>query len=590
VSRAVARFACVALLVVAAAPVRATETIDDFFTAFTDEWMRADPDLARRARYFDGATQDALDRSITPKTLAWKRERIERARRALATLATFERAAQSDTERLSADLMRWQLQKYVDEEPFLGYRFPIEQLEGGNVTLVWALTNAHPFARARDVDNYLAALAQVATRMDEIVADARALDARNVRPPRFILDATVAQLSKFIAGDPAGNPFVTALREKSAAIADLAPDARASALARATAIVGRDVVPAWQRAIDTLTAQRPRATDEAGIWRFADGAKAYRFYLGAYTTTTLSADEIHDLGLRRVAEIEQRMDEVLRAIGRSDGSVRARIAALRADLAYPEPISEASRAAVMRDIDAILADAHRRAAPLFERRPRAEVVARPYPDYEETNQAARSLPPAPDGSRPGVFMFPRRIERMTQFGLRTLTYHEAVPGHFFQVGLQIENPAVPKFRRSLALGSISAFVEGWALYAERLAAESGWYDDDPQGLLGQLDAELFRARRLVVDTGLHAKRWTRQQAIDYGIEPAEVERYVVNPGQACAYMIGQLKILELRERMQAALGERFDLRAFHTFVLDTGTVPLEILEARLDQHIAAAGT
>jgi uncharacterized protein (DUF885 family) len=164
-------------------------------------------------------------------------------------------------------------------------------------------------------------------------------------------------------------------------------------------------------------------------------------------------------------------------------------------------------------------------------------------------------------------------------------YHETVPGHHFQLALELENDASPRFRQVRAFGAISALSEGWALYAERLAAESGWYDDDPEGLLGQLDDELFRARRLVVDTGLHAKRWTRQQAIDYGIEASEVERYVVNPGQACSYMIGQLKIIELREKARRALGSRFSFKDFHTVVLGTGTAPLDVLEQQVDSYI-----
>jgi uncharacterized protein (DUF885 family) len=163
-----------------------------------------------------------------------------------------------------------------------------------------------------------------------------------------------------------------------------------------------------------------------------------------------------------------------------------------------------------------------------------------------------------------------------------------VPGHHFQIALEQENASLPRFRQARALGGISALSEGWALYAERLAAESGWYEGDPEGLLGQLSAELFRARRLVVDTGLHAKHWTRQQAIDYGLEPSEIDRYVVNPGQACAYMIGELRILELRDRARAQLGDRFSLRDFHSIVLNTGTTPLTILEGEVDRYIRAA--
>lgn len=174
---------------------------------------------------------------------------------------------------------------------------------------------------------------------------------------------------------------------------------------------------------------------------------------------------------------------------------------------------------------------------------------------------------------------------MTKFGLRSTVYHETVPGHHFQIALEVENKDLPSFRQLRAFGGISAFSEGWGLYAERLAAESGWYGDDVEGLLGQLDSELFRARRLVVDTGLHAKRWTRQQGIDYGIEASEVERYAVYPGQACSYMMGELKIIECRERAKKALGAKFSLRQFHNKVLLTGTVPLELLDRQVDAWI-----
>jgi uncharacterized protein (DUF885 family) len=243
----------------------------------------------------------------------------------------------------------------------------------------------------------------------------------------------------------------------------------------------------------------------------------------------------------------------------------------------------------MRDIDGILADSLQRSALLFDLRPKSPIVAQPFPRFREANAAANYNAPAPDGSRPGTFQFPRRVSNMTKFGLRTLVYHETVPGHHFQIGLQVENKDLPRFRQIRALGGISSITEGWALYAERLAAESGWYGDDIEGLLGQLDAELFRARRLVVDTGLHAMKWTRQQGIDYGIEASEVERYAVFPGQACSYMIGELKIIDLREKAKRALGDKFSLREFHTAVLTPGMVPLDLLERAVDSYISAAG-
>jgi uncharacterized protein (DUF885 family) len=282
------------------------------------------------------------------------------------------------------------------------------------------------------------------------------------------------------------------------------------------------------------------------------------------------------------------MDQILRRLGRTEGSIKERMEKLQDDLRYPNPASDESRAQIMRDIEAIMRDAEERAKLLFGATPKTPVVAQPYPRFREANAPASYSSPPADGSRPGIFQYPLRVEAMTKFELRTTVYHEAVPGHHFQIALQLENPDLPRFRQQSTFGGISALTEGWALYAEHLAAEAGWYENDLEGLLGQLAAQDFRARRLVVDTGLHAKRWTRQQAIDYGIEAAEVDRYVVNPGQATSYMIGQLKIIELREKARAALGDKFSLKDFHTMVLSTGTVPLDMLERETDAFIARA--
>jgi uncharacterized protein (DUF885 family) len=367
------------------------------------------------------------------------------------------------------------------------------------------------------------------------------------------------------------------------------PDTRREELrASAEAIVGGQIYPAWRRAIAQLESQLPRATSDAGLWRLNNGAAAYAYFLRRFTTTSMTADEIHELGLRQVATLENEMDGILRRLGRTQGSVNERIAQLRKDLTYPNPASEESRALIMRDIETIMRDAERRAAALFSKTPKSPVVAQPYPRFREANAAASYTRPPADGSRPGIFQFPLRLEWMRKFALRSLVYHETVPGHHFDSALELENLDLPVFRQLRAFGGIPARSEGWGLYAERLAAESGWYEGDLEGLLGQLDSELFRARRLVVDTGLHAKRWTRQQAIDYGIEAAEVERYVANPGQATSYMVGELKIIELRDKARAALGGRFSLREFHDMVLATGTVPLEILERQTDAYIARA--
>jgi uncharacterized protein (DUF885 family) len=464
----------------------------------------------------------------------------------------------------------------------------LEQYQGANVTLVNGLVVVHPVVTKRDAENYIAALGQVGTRMQEAIGHARHLAAKGILPPNFILQATIKQMQGFIAPLPPQNAFVATFAQKLTALKTLSDIRREQLCAQAEEIVESQIYPAWKQAIALLESQVLHATDDAGLWRLKDGAAAYAYFLRRYTTTNMTPDQVHEVGLRQVEMINRQMEEVLRRMGRTEGSVSARIEKLRQDMAYANPTSDQSRAQIIRDIETILRDAEKRAAPLFDKIPKSPVVVQPAPRFGEANAAPNYTQPPTDGSRPGIFQYPLRPEEMTKFGLRTTVYHETAPGHHFQIALQVENKDLPRFRQLRAFGIISAHSEGWAVYAEHLAAEAGWYEDDFEGLLGQLYWEEFRARRLVVDTGLHARHWTRQQAIDYGIEIAEVERYVVNPGNASSYMIGKLKILELREKAKKALGDKFSLSGFHNLLLDTGTVPLEILAHQTNTHIARA--
>ncbi len=561
-------------------------TIAEFFDAFTDEWMLRQPSSATGSRYFDDARQDEMDRQLTPMTSEFRQETVELARRGLEQLQQFDFNAMDDTERVSAEMMRWQLQAIVDGEAFAHLQFPLNQFGGANVRLPNLMTVVHPVSSARDAENYLARLRLIGTRMGEARDEAATLASRGILPPRFILEATISQMKQFIAPVPTDNPLVTTFQGRLSGVEEIEAQQRDALVEQAAGIVADSVYPAWQEAIAVLEAQLPEATDDAGLWRFDDGAQAYAHHLHRFTSTDLDAEQIHALGLEEVARIEGEMDEILRALGRTEGSVNERVAQLRQDLAYPD--NDEGRTRIMADIETMMRDAERRADALFDIRPTSEVIAQPYPEYRWESAAASYTAPPLDGSRPGVYQMPLRTNRLTNFGLRTLVYHEAVPGHHFQVALAVENTGLPKFRQVRALGGISAFSEGWALYAERLAAEEGWYQDDPEGRLGQLDAELFRARRLVVDTGLHAKGWTRQQAIDYGIAPSEVDRYVVMPGQATSYKVGQLEMIRLRDKARETLGEAFDPRQFHNRVLLTGTVPLSLLESEVDAWIQAS--
>jgi uncharacterized protein (DUF885 family) len=565
-----------------------SRTVGVFFDEFSAEWMRRRPSQSTASRYFTGAEQDRLDRQLTPETAEWRRDAVEQARRGLKELATFERSRMTDAERVSVEVMQWQLQIIVDGEPFSDYEFPLDQFDGANVRIPNLMTVVHPVRTEGDARNYVARLREVDDRMAEASEEAARLAAQGIRPPRFILRSTISQMQQFV-GSPAGqNPLIATFVERMNGVQELTASQRQQLRDDATKVVDSEVYPAWRKAIALLESQLAMASDDAGLWRYKDGAAIYAHKLKQFTTTTMTAAEIHELGLREVSRIEGEMDAILRKLGRTTGTVKARMEKLQSDLSYPN--TDEGRTRIMADIDVMIRDADRRAAALFDLRPKAPVIAQPYPRFRWASAAASYTAPPLDGSRPGIFQMPLRPESMTKASLRTLVYHETIPGHHFHSAFGVENPQLPKFRQVRALGGISAIGEGWALYAERMVAQEGWYEGDLEGLLGQLDDELFRARRLVVDTGLHAMRWTRQQAIDYGIEASEVERYVVNPGQACSYKIGQLEIFRLRDKARTALGPRFSIKDFHNVVLAAGTVPLTVLEREVDAYIAGKKT
>jgi uncharacterized protein (DUF885 family) len=402
--------------------------------------------------------------------------------------------------------------------------------------------------------------------------------------PRFITTKTISQFEYFLAPAAARNVLVTAMDERMAHIEGLSAEQREAARAKAEKIVADSVLPAWKRGLALMRAQLPHTDDDAGVWRLKGGDRYYAAQLRRMTTTDYTPAEIHAIGLAQVARVEGEMDGLLRQLGYVDGSVKERYA--RMDAAR-QPKGADPRPELLARYTSILRDAEARARLVFDVQPTAAVEVRREPALTEATAAAHYTPPAPDGSRPGIFWAPLPGPTFAISEMRTLVYHEAVPGHHFQIAIQQETQELPPYRRSRVFSSGSAFTEGWALYAEQLAAENGWYDGDPAGRLGQLSDALFRARRLVVDTGLHSMKWTRQQAIDYGISPTEVDRYVVWPGQACSYMIGRLKIEALRDKAKAALGDRFDIKKFHNLVLLTGNVPLKVLEGVVNDWIRA---
>lgn len=523
---------------------------------------------------------------------------------ALAAVAAHDRRKLVGQERWSHDLATWFYETQIDLLAFEwspawlpvgGSVYAVDQLFSFPVSVPQFMDSHHAVADEGDAENYIARLKGIGQKLDQVIANFDLQAGHGVVPPQVALEGAAAQVRTLLAPEPGASVFVEALRRKLEGLPDLDPDQRQALLSQAEEAVRTHTNPAYARLLARLDQALAKKPGNRGVWSLPDGRAYYDAALRWNTSTKLDADIIHQIGIDEVARIERRMDELLDAQGLSDGSVGERVMALSKDSRFSYEDSDAGRAEVIADIEAALDRLRPHVAQHFSRLPEQPLQVLPVPAHAQaTSPGGYYFPPAMDGSRPGTFFINLGdMASNTRWSLPTLAYHEGSPGHHFQISLGQTLDGLPLLRRSL---SLSAFTEGWALYAEQLAAEMGLYEDDPFGDLGRLQAEMFRSVRLVVDTGLHRKRWTPEQAIDYmlgktGMNPGdvrtEIHRYLVQPGQASSYKIGHLKMLELREDARARLGDRFDLRAFHDVVLGNGALPLLVLEQVVDEWVAS---
>jgi uncharacterized protein (DUF885 family) len=565
------------LAVSAAAPLAAAVTpdIDRFFNTFLEKWVMANPEMATGMRLFSGDVQDRLDAQLSDIGDDAAHARIARAKEGLAGLKQFDRSKLTPEQKISAEMLEYQLTDIVGEEPFLAYNFPLNQFGGVQVRLPSLMTDLHPMRNERDAENYLARLSAAGPKIDQAMAIMQDRARQGIRLPGFISIETAGQMKRFTAPEPGQNILAASFAERLKKIGTIDERKKSAMAASAEKMVRESVYPAYRRAMDGLATVNAKASNDAGLWRLPKGAEAYAFYLHRYTTTDMTAEQIHGKGLDEVARIEKEMDGLFQKIGYKNGSIVERFEKLQADYSYPD--TPDARERVLADYAKILKENNERSLEAFDRRPKAACIVQRIPAFQEANAAANYQGPPKDGSRPGIFRVPLPGPKFAKPGMRTLAAHEGIPGHHFQIASQVEMTSLPAFRRQNPFGSMSAYTEGWGLYAERLASELGWYKDDVPSDLGRLNGELFRAKRLVVDTGIHAQKWTREQSIAYGIRQSEVDRYVMLPGQACSYKIGQMKILELREEAKKAMGAKFSIQAFHNTVLGNGSIPLTLL-------------
>ncbi|MBW1297193.1 DUF885 domain-containing protein [Aquimarina litoralis] len=521
------------------------------------------------------------------------------------TLKSYDFESQSEANKLNTRILAYYLEGELDGERFFYHDYPVNQMGGIQSSLPSLMEDSHKLRDKSDAEAYITRLSKFDTKFDQLIENLKIREEKGIIPPKFVMDRVLDEMNGFI-GKSANNPkesedavisniLYSNFDTKVDKIEDLPQEEKEELKKQAKEEVKTTVFGAYQKLINYFEQLKQKATTDAGVWKLPDGDAYYRYQLKQRTTTDLDPEEVHNIGLSEVSRIKKEMEEILSSEGYEDSTktIGAIIQELNKEDRFLFPNNDEGRQMVIDEYNRILTEISNGLDDAFDIRPKAELEVKRVPEFKEEGSAgAYYNPPAMDGSRGGVFYANlRNVHESVKFGMKTLAYHEGIPGHHFQIAIQSELEGVPIFR---TIGLFTSYLEGWALYSEQLAWELGFYENDPFGNLGRLQAEMFRAVRLVVDTGIHHKKWTREQAIDYMVQntgmtttevTTEIERYIVWPGQACAYKIGMLKILELREKAKQKLGDRFELKEFHNAVLKDGAVPLDILEEIIDVYI-----
>ena len=529
-------------------------------------------------------------------TDAYLDQGLDLARRHLAQLkAQFDPAKLTPAGRLSYQLFAEDIEQDIENYRWRHYGFAASTNGSPAGSIPVFLINQHRIDNVADAEAYIARLREVDRVMNEISANMRQQAQEGIVPPRFNFAPVRADAQRVLDGAPfkkgADTPVFADFKEKVGKL-DIAPAEKARLIASASEALTGPFQRGYQTFLTTWDGLEKQATGNRGAWSLPDGGAFYANRLKNSTTTNLTADQIHQIGLDQVASIHGEMERIKNQVG-FKGTLQHFFKHITSSKQFKYPNTAAGRQQYLADARGYIAKVMATAPQFFRRLPKAPLEVRAVETWrQETAPVAFYNRPAPNGSRPGIYYV--NLADMTQVlkpQIEAISYHEGAPGHHFQIALAQELPDMPKTRR---FGGYGAYVEGWGLYSERLGKEMGFYTD-PYSEFGMYSTSLWRAIRLVVDTGIHSKHWTREQAIQYFLDNGllserdaakEVERYFNNPGQATSYMIGQRKIFELRDKAKQALGPKFDIREFHGVVLENGAVPLDVLEQLVDAYIA----
>lgn len=571
------------------APTADLATIDALFEAILRDLLERDPQWMTSVGLAAMYGSDS-NRRLTDFSPEFRAETTRILAAHLAQLQGVDRAGLDDDQRLALDVMIWYLDDAIRNAAFVDDDFPLNPVAGVETALNILFTNDHPLRSWSDAQDYVSRLQAVGTQFDQVLAGLAVSEAKGIVPSRDALTFSLGRLYNAIQAAPTEHPFAQRLRDAVNGLPGVADSDKQALLLAADAAMARKVYPAYRRLISHLEGLQARASAEPGVGQLPDGEAYYAAALRHHTTTDLTPEVIHALGLSEVARLQAELDALFGRLGYPAASLADNFGRTAQDGGFMPSTTSSERAQVVEAFTQLIRAADAAVVPYFNRVPSVPLSI----EYEISHGAAYYLSPTLDGLRGGVFMAQLGGSAQARYAMPTLVYHEGVPGHHFQIGLQGELENLRRFQRII---NFTAYAEGWALYAERLAWEIGLYATDDYGNIGRIQLELFRAVRLVVDTGLHAQNWSREQAIDYMLENTglpsgrvtwEVDRYISWPGQACAYTIGALKLFELREQARRELGPRFDLRAFHSAVLEHGPLPLPILEQVVQTYIEQA--
>ena len=566
-----------------------SQALNDWFEArFEDSLARSPMSqtyLGRKTAQnrLDDASQVSLDENaaLTDQWLKDLRKRFDIDRLDAAS-------------RLSYRLYEFAAKDELASHEFGNHAYVFQHMSGPHSDLPSFMINFHAVSDTKDAANYVERLMAVETYMDQHIARAEKQLEDGVILPKFVYGKLIPAARNIITGAPfTGEGESPLLKDFKSKVVKTDIDAvdKQQLIKRANAALTNSVGPAYTRLIEMFERHQAVATEDDGAWKLPRGEDYYQARLKHYTTTDLTAEDIHEIGLSEVARIQEEMRAIMRQV-QFDGTLKDFYNHLRTDPKFVYPNTDAGRDAYIKEATAVIDDMKGRLDSLFITKPKADmIVKRVEPFREDTAFGAFYNQPALDGSRPGTYYVNLKdVAEQPKYLLQALAYHEGIPGHHMQIAIGMELEDLPKFR---TLGGHTAYIEGWALYSESVPKELGLYTD-PYSDFGRLSMEIFRAARLVVDTGIHSKKWTRDQAVKYYLDNipnpegdvrAEIDRYIVWPGQATAYKIGMLKIIELRKKSEDKLGEKFDVREFHDVILANGSVPLSVLEELVETWI-----